>query len=1313
MQIEMENAGNVKQDEHTSQTPNLWAYLDEIRREGVKHRPLETVIPYLAAILLLRWADHVDAEQEAIAAFDGHDYCPALSRHQHWTSWSDLRGEKLVTFLQMELLPALSSAPNGMLGQSLHRLVPVFERLVLEPPAMIDTLTRWTQAFDMETLSGRQAAGDALSTFVEEASGIGGKMGGEFTTPRPVVELMVDLLGPNPGERIYDPCFGSGALLATAASRLREKALQMPPKVWTEIQQRGVFGVEINPFAYSIGLARVVLAGIEHPGLELGDALERPLAKDRSSEGFDCILAVPPWGGRVQHEIAAHFPVAAANIETLFLQHVMASLRRGGRAVVALPEGVLFRTGPDRKVREELLSDYCMEGVVSLPAGAFQPYTGIKTSLALFRRERAKETVRFLQVEEWPSPQLDDAFGREKATTVARSIAEEFRSGTQNDNLWETPVKKLATRKWDLVAKRTGDEALSRSLRVLNETDTKIPVKPLYRVAELFAGVSYRSAVTTPHRDDPSVFAGLLRVADVDYTSVRAPSLYLTEDGSARVQSKHHLRAGDVLISISGTIGKLGVVSESSGTVGAVAAKNLVVIRPGERISPQFLKCLLASGSYQEWLRGHARGATIQHLSVRTLQHLPVPVPEVPIQERVVRQIAEESGNPLITIVRILTDGGDDPVVAWLEGSSEVQELLRSGQAADPVTLFDRISHSVRVLRNQVAHSRIHTMPELARWLMNFAEAVGMLRGLNHVPPGSGRVAILDNAQLRLEQVQSALGELPLPALDSAKGVTRGILSLIRAELESILEDVKLEPGVEPSAVVAGTENEVQVRLKNLSPLALRNISVSTSPNIGSTQVMYLPEDQAHSFAAQIPSRAETGPFRFQLRWRADRLDGQSASGEVPLAVDVRSTRETVHQAELGTSPYIVGSPIDREEMFFGRQDVIDKIQRQLSTIHRANVILLEGNRRTGKTSILRRLQSPNVLPGWVVVNCSFQGGEGHESKAGLPTNEVFRLMARDIGWAISDAGLRVWFPDMDSPDPKKPFKMAFLKALSKAFSDSSKPFEVFELYLQSVLQASSPRRLLLMLDEFDKLQEGIDADITSPQVPENIRYLLHKYPDLSAVLTGSRRLKRLREEYWSALFGLGHRVPVSGLPLEDARLLVTQPVDGRLRYVPEATDHVVELCARQPFLIQSLCNRIFERAALSDERTVTIGAVGTAAREMVEDNEHFRTLWDYAGTERRRFVLALCQQLDGEPDPITLSLLETKLEECGIALPRSGRLGDDLEFLRELELLELDDTTRGSAYKLAVPLMAEWIQRNIDFEDQRQKATRESEEEQ
>ncbi len=1288
--------------------PKLWNRLGETRDLETTDRPFESVVAPLAALLLLRWAEHVDAEEEAVAAFEGYDYRPSLPRHHRWTAWSELRGTKLIDFFQTELPTALQAAPNGTLGQSLQRLIPVAENVVQASPKTVDTLVQWCQGLDLETPTGRQAAGDVLATIVEWATGTATKMRGDFTTPRPVVELMVDLVDPSPGDRIYDPCFGSGGLLAAAAMKLREQALHMPPKVWTDIQQESLFGVEINPHAYCVGLARVVLSGIEQPGLELGDALERPLARDRSAEGFDCIVAVSPWGARVKRHVSAHFPVSAANLETLFLQHVMASLRQGGRAVIALPDGALFRTGADRKVRKALLSDYRVEGVISLPAGAFEPYTTIKTSLVVFRREKAKSDIRFLEIEEWPSAGSDDAFGLEKAIAAARGVAEEFRRGTPNGYLWESPIKTLEKRDWELVAKRTDEDALDRALAAVREADAKILQQPLRRVAKVFSGLRYRRKAVTPRGDDPSVVARLVSAADIHNEGLRSPSRFLTRNGNRQVSRERRLRAGDLLVTSSGAIGRLSIVSESVVAPGAVAASGLLVVRPAERMSPQFLKCLLASDVYQQWLRGHARGVTIQRLSVRMLRRLPVLVPEMPIQQHVVRQVFRGKRDPLATMMRILTET-EDPIDAWLTESFELQELRRSRQATDPAELLEQIARSVRNLRNQVAHSRIRTMPRLARWLMDLAEIMETLQGLDHVPPGSGRMAILDSAKLRLNAIRSALSESSLPAIESARDVTRRISRLVRMELASILDDIRLEPNVEPDAVSAGTDNEIQVRLENRSPLALRNVEVSTSPDVGSARVWYLANEQEVSFSARVPARAMPGPFPFRLRWRADRLDGRPVSGEAPLAVDVRSTREAVRLAELGTSPYIVGSPIDQEAMFFGRQDIIDTIRRQLSASHRANVILLEGNRRTGKTSILKRLEAPGVLPGWVTVNCSFQGGEGHECRAGLPTNEVFRLMARDVFMAAHNAGLRVWFPNTEPPDPEKRFRVALVRALSKAFS-VRRPFEVFELFLQDVLEAASPRRVLLMLDEFDKLQEGIDTGITSPQVPENIRYLLHTYPGMSAVLSGTRRLKRLREEYWSALFGFGHRIPVSELPEKDARLLVTRPIEGRLSYVPEARDRVVELCSRQPFLIQSLCNRIFERAARLEKRSVTVGDVGTAAEVMVEDNEHFRTLWGYAASERKRFILALCQHLERDPDPVTLSLLEAKLEEFSIVLPRSDRLGEDLEFLCELELLRHQGTTRGSAYAIAIPLMAKWIRRNIDFEDQRQRAVRESE---
>jgi type I restriction enzyme M protein len=510
--------------------------------------------------------------------------------------------------------------------------------------------------------------------------------------------------------------------------------------------------------------------------------------------------------------------------------------------------------------------------------------------------------------------------------------------------------------------------------------------------------------------------------------------------------------------------------------------------------------------------------------------------------------------------------------------------------------------------------------------------------------------------------------------------------------------------------VVVGVPTEVRLDLDNASTSGLRAVRVSTDPDVGSGTHAYVAEGSAMHVALTLHATDASRPFEIRVRWEAMRLDGAPVRGSETIEILVHSTREAVLAGDLGPSPYIVGNPVDREDMFYGRADVIERIRRQLGSEANANVVLLEGNRRTGKTSVLRHLQKKDALPGWIAVYCSFQDAEGDESRAGITTQNVYRLMARTLGWTLFDAGVRTWLAGEPTPANQRPFKVEFRVALDDAFSRPH-PFETFEEYLATALEAARPRRVLFLLDEFDKLQEGIDSGVTSPQVPENIRHLLQHNKGLSAILTGSRRLKRLREEYWSALFGLGHRIPISALALEDAMRLVTEPVADRLSYLPAARNRVVELCARQPFLVQSLCNRIFEKAAESRDRTVTISTVDSAADEMVRDNEHFRTLWDYAQTHRRRLLLAMCDRLEGGPDPVNIGLFATQLEAAGVHVALDSQIGDDLEYLRELELIEFDKSYRHGTYRIAIPLLGTWIRTSIDYDSAVTRAREEAQE--
>ncbi len=1307
---------------------DLRTTLDKIVSDG---DPMDTWLGPLAALLIARWAGYDESERAAVAAANRQSFAPELPEALRLSAWSEPVSDQADAVAEyLRGMIAIDGAASTV-ARYVAPVAPLILRAVENSQWMFKELLTWVRRLELGTLQGRALAARLFDDVLFKAVEKQGKLLGEFVTPGPVVDFMLELAKPQSGERIYDPCFGYGGILIEAARKFSSTSRAGSNDDSVHVRQSGVFGIEINQFSFATGVCRALLAGIDRPGLELGNALERPFPQDRSSEGFDCILAVPPWGRRHDAQTPAKgpFPFPSKRYENLFLQHVMANLRPGGRAVVGVPDAMLFGSGSDQDVRKALLSDFSVDAVISLPAGAFAPHTGIRINLVAFRRMNPAPAVRFAVVSRkaWEAVSLSHSSGRgirrpgsQVLDRSCRSLAKVVFSESGGSVLsgiktWDVSVGELAARNHDLVAKESGAEALNTGLDGLRKADPSLKIEQLECVAEVFRGQSYNRQATTENRYSPNVVAGLLRVSDVTRELSQAPSLFLIGERKDLLKGENVLRPGDVLITTGGTIGKTSIIPDDfDGATESRATVNLTVARAKKGIKPEFLSSILGSSTYQNWLAGHARGSTIQHLSIRSLRKLMIPVPSVPVQDAVLRemfgtarilsitsqeQLYFTESDGMATLARVLSGAAKDPIAAWLE-TPMVAEMVSKGEGANSDgwgTLFECVTLLGKLFKSLPDESHDDLEPLVSLAIQEAKQAQFTLAMGQLVPEGSGRVVLLERARgqlgLALRELTNAFDPPYVGRLSQFIGL---MFNLAGQEIDAMRDSVRIDIALETDEVPVGTDSEIQLRLTNLSPVPLVGLQVSTRPPVGEKTFSYFAARESLNVPLTVRPHDATHPFQIAVSWRASHLDWTPVKGETLIHLHVLSTCEAVRPAELGASPYIVGNPVDRPEMFFGRSGIMDRIRRQLG--EQANVILLEGNRRTGKTSILKQLGKPGVLPEWFPVYCSFQDAEGDERFGGITTRNVFRLLARTIGWALYDAGVETWIPDLPDPDPARPFKLAFRAALNRAFAGDHS-FETFELYVEAALKAARPKRVLLMLDEFDKLQEGIDSGITSPQVPENIRHLLQHQRDLSAIITGSRRLKRLREEYWSALFGFGHRIGVSAMPADDARRLVTKPVEGRLDYLPQARDRIVELCARHPFLIQSLCNRVFEHAASDGGRTITVDIVERAASDMVADNEHFRTLWDYAGSTRRRILLALCDRLAEGSDPVNLDLLGLKLNESRIPFRQISDLNDDIDELRELELIDLDERDRRSDYRLAVPMMAKWLRSNVDFE--------------
>ncbi|MDD3813126.1 MAG: N-6 DNA methylase [Desulfocapsaceae bacterium] len=1284
----------------------------------------------LSAFIFLRWADFQEAELEAVAAFDDTPYEPILPPFLHWRTWHQLPAAELYLFLTERLPASLQQLQNfrhNPLATHLHRLADPLHKLAGLRPEQIGSLILWLAEQPFETPSDRR---QLLATFDGLLEAGQDKHSGEYRTPRHIAGLMVALAAPVQGESIYDPCFGTAGLLTMAIDQVLQKATQNNGGF--AVAGLDISGIEINTSAYLIGLTRLALAGSGDPQLELGNSLERTPSGNLQQDGFDLVLANPPWGwtARLDERYGLeHYPVMTKDATGLFLQHALANLRANGRAVIAVPNGVLFRSGAEYKLRRWLLDHHNVEAVIALPERAFMPTTAIKSSLLVLRRGNSTRKVRMVDAE----PFFEKGKGRQPATISEEGsfkLAEAIRNVEPSEFCWDVELKVLAESKFDLTPRRRDQSGLDTTLEALRPSVEVVTLKDCCRIATsrqipVADLVDERPEVSSPLEQQPLFKENTknveqqslspsaepipyIRIRDIHKGQAGKGSSWLSAATAQKVEPGWKLRAGDVLFSKSGTIGKIGVVR--NGAIGAIAASGLYVLRAdNNRLDPHYLAAYLDSSECRAWLQDRATGAVISHLGRPVIYNTPIPLPPLQIQQRVAAAWREHGVDALTYLARLLTDGEEDPIVAWLE--KELKTFPADPESlTDPLALgpLDELADRVRPLRNEAAHGR-HGDNTLLPWILSFNEAVSPLRGVNDIPHGPGLLSVLQESGLGLLGAKDAVSG-HLPSEEKARKLTDIVSKWLSRAITVLFHDVQLVFSAETSTFISGEFQEFDLKVQNGGPLPLRKVMIVFEPEWGQGNIKYLAENGVETIGLKADPPKTAGPFTLVARWSALALDGQQVDGAREIAFDVlpaAQPKEDVVQ-DLGASPYVCGDPIrpERNDVFFGREELLDQIRRQI--VQSGNVVLLEGNRRAGKSSILRHLEGVGPIQGWLGVYCSLQGAEGSQDGVGVPTAAVFREIAISIAKAMVPLGIEVPLPDGSTLPPGK--KIGIARACRQGISEEHS-FADFRDYAEMALETMEERQLgiLLMLDEFDKLQEGIDNGVTSPQVPENIRFLVQTYPGFSAILTGSRRLKRLRDEYWSALFGLGTRFGVTSLSLEAARHLVTEPVKGRLVYSREAAEWAIVLTNRQPFLLQSLCNRIFDMAAQLKHRSITLEMVNEAAALLADDNEHFRSLWTYSGSDRRRFILGLINKETDGADPLRFGVLRELLSTHGVEV-EDDTLSDDLEFLRELELVDLVGEGESGHYALAIPLMGKWIGRQHDFEVLKNKARMETE---
>lgn len=367
-------------------------------------------VPELTWILFLRILDEREEQEEMMAEAVGQHYIPSLEAPYRWRDWAAPDGTKRVelqegtlggffTFVNDDLLSylkALRDKPNATARQKIiSEVMSGVERVRIDTERnMLDVLDRVheikDEAIDPTHVFPLSQVYEGLLLRMGEK----GNDGGQFFTPREVVRALISTVDPKIGETVYDPACGTGGFLAQAYEHIHHNlGGDATPDQLDILKTQTFYGREKENLIYPIALANLVLHGIDQPHIWHGNTLTGNEVYGglflNAPPLFDIVLMNPPFGGKEGKDAQTQFAYKTSATQVLFLQHIIDSLKPGGRCGIVLDEGILFQIGQTAYVqtKRKLVEECNLWCIVSLPNGVFTAAgAGVKTNLLFFSK---------------------------------------------------------------------------------------------------------------------------------------------------------------------------------------------------------------------------------------------------------------------------------------------------------------------------------------------------------------------------------------------------------------------------------------------------------------------------------------------------------------------------------------------------------------------------------------------------------------------------------------------------------------------------------------------------------------------------------------------------------------------------------------------------------------------------------------------------------------------------------------------------------------------------------------------------------------
>jgi type I restriction enzyme M protein len=509
-----------------------------------------------------------------------------------------------------------------------------------------ETLKMFLKVIDEFNYDHSERLGDAFE-YLLSVLGYQGDAG-QFRTPRHIIDFMVEIIDPKKTETVLDPACGTAGFLISSYKHILKANTDAKGNSTLTPDEKGRLaqnfaGYDISPDMVRLSLVNLYLHGFADPHIYEYDTLT---SQDRWNEYSDVILANPPFmspkGGIKPHN---RFSVQSKRSEVLFVDYMAEHLTPSGRAGIIVPEGIIFQSQTAyRQLRKMLVENYLV-AVVSLPAGVFNPYSGVKTSILILDKPLAKKssTIAFFKVE-------NDGFGlgaqrREidkNNLPAALAAIKKYELGIMNAEDVLAPDFIIHTSSFIIVPKEkitaNGDYNLSgERYRVNGAVLTVFPFRSIKEIAaEVQAGFASGQSgvdiVGVPH----------LRPMNINEEGEFVPegTKYISED-EYKGREGYALEPGDVLFNNTNSKELIGKTCLIETPIRCGFSNHMTRIRVNRDLCvPRFLALLLHSA----WRKGQfseraTRWVGQAGINIKSLSEFEIPLPPVEVQKEIVAEI--------------------------------------------------------------------------------------------------------------------------------------------------------------------------------------------------------------------------------------------------------------------------------------------------------------------------------------------------------------------------------------------------------------------------------------------------------------------------------------------------------------------------------------------------------------------------------------------------------------------------------------------------------------------------------------------------